>query len=92
MFLPSTDFYYSGYPSITPSLYNVNPIAFLILTVFEVGWYLFFIIYLIVIIINQNQPLLTKQISTSSQLSEKTNSLKTNIQNKEGPIRQKSMK
>jgi len=80
------------FPTITPSFSTVNPIAFLILTVFEVGWYLFFIIYLIVIIINQNQPLLTKQISTSSQLSEKTNSLKTNIQNKEGPIRQKSMK
>jgi len=92
IFFPSPDIYYSVYPPISFSYYNVNPIAFLILTVFEVGWYLFFIIYPVLHIINQNQPLLKKQISTSSQISEKKNSLKTNIQNKEVPIRQKSMK
>jgi ABC-type lipoprotein release transport system permease subunit len=66
------DFAFSFYPP----LYDVNPLAFLILTIFEVGSYLVFVIYPIVQLTNHKQVIRENNYQLSFLESTEINALK----------------
>ncbi|MFX0086338.1 MAG: hypothetical protein ACFFAU_11700, partial [Candidatus Hodarchaeota archaeon] len=57
-------------------LYDVNPLTFLILTIFEVGFYMVFILYPIVQLANYKQPIRGKNLKLSLVQSREINTLK----------------